>query len=325
MASVAPVMGHGGGDRRDHAPGPRTSPRVQLGSDALRAVQSHLVPVNLSLADVLAGRVPVLPPLDRTAHGYSVRSLPFDRRDAMVQATRGMIAAVRRHYVRYYATLAADFDAYFAALPGRVQTMLATRASRVAALSGGRIEVSRHRAPAEMQRFLDIAHRIAQRGYHHRLPGGAMPDDDAFAERLTDDAAKGRARCWVLYVSGEPAAYIHATLVGDIVRLNHCGDDPAFAEGSPAALLLLDAIRDLHAEGAIRHVDFGQGRLPHHRLLATSGVNCVDLLLLRASLANRIATVVMRGYDEAAGAARHLRQTVKLPAVPLRWPRRHRG
>jgi len=79
--------------------------RFQIGARTLMAVQRQLIRVPLSLDEALAGRLPMLPPLHRAAHGYAITSLPADRRSAMAFAGGGMIAFVRQRYTRHFIDL----------------------------------------------------------------------------------------------------------------------------------------------------------------------------------------------------------------------------
>ena len=58
--------------------------KFQLGARTLATIPRRLVRVALSLDDVLAGDVPILPALPTPADGYVVTSLPADRVDALV-------------------------------------------------------------------------------------------------------------------------------------------------------------------------------------------------------------------------------------------------
>ena len=60
----------------------------QIGARTLLQIQRTLQRVPLSLDDVLTGRLPPLPPLDRAAHGYTVTSLPAELEDAMTRGVR---------------------------------------------------------------------------------------------------------------------------------------------------------------------------------------------------------------------------------------------
>jgi hypothetical protein len=286
--------------------------RFQIGTHTLMAIQRDLVHVPLSLEDVMAGRLPVLPPLDRTAQGYAIRSLPADRRDAMAYAGGSMIACVRQHYNRYFADLKDGFDHYFAGLPAATQLRLRRLAKQAAEVSGGVLDVRRFRTPDEMLGFHDVARRISIRGYQDRLFTGGLPDDDAFVASMQSLAAADRVRAWLLYIAGEPAAYLYCPLNGDTLRHEHAGIDPAFADFSPGGVLHLEAMRDLFQERRFIRYDFIEGECSHKRQLATGGIPCIDMLLLRASLANRLTTVALGGFDRAAVIARQANDALGL-------------
>ncbi len=274
--------------------------RFQIGARTLASVQRRLVPVPLSLDMVLEGRLPALPPLDRAAHGYAVTSLPEDRREAMALAGGGMIAHVRQRYTRHHVDLTIGFDAYRAALSGNTRSGLGRKAKRVMEVSGGTLDIRRFRTPDELTEFHDIARRLSLRTYQERLLGGGLPHDPAFLRAMYTLAAAGAVRAWLLYVAGEPAAYLYCPIEAGTVRYDHVGHDPAFADLSPGAVLMMAAMRDLFAETGLRRFDFTEGDGQHKASMATHGAKCLDLLLLRASLANRATTLALGTFDRGA-------------------------
>ncbi len=274
--------------------------RFQIGARTLMAVQRQLVRVPLSLDEALAGRLPVLPPLERAAHGYAITSLPADRRDPMAYAGGGMIAFVRQHYTRHYIDLTGGFDAYMAGLSANTRSAMRRKTRKAADFSGGTLDIRRFRTPAEIAEFHDIARRISLRTYQERLLGGGLPDDEGFLRSMYALAGADQVRAWLLYIVGEPAAYLYTPLQGGVVRYDHVGHDPAFNDLSPGGVLQMEALRDLFDEGRFRCFDFTEGDGQHKRQFATGGVDCIDMLLLRASLANRLTTVALGNFDRAA-------------------------
>ena len=277
--------------------------RFQIGARTLASVQRQLVRVALSLDEVLQGRLPVLPPLDRAAHGYSVTSLPAERRDAAWSAG-GMIAHVRQHYPRHYVDLTIGPDAWLATLSGGTRSAMKRKGRRIAEVSGGTLAITRFRTPEEMAAFHDIARRISLRTYQERLLGGGLPDDPAFLHAFYALAAAGATRGWVLHIAGEPAAYLYCPIEAGVVRYDHVGHDPAFSDLSPGSVLLFEAMRDLYREGDLRRFDFTEGDGQHKRSFATHSVACIDMLLLRASLANRATLAALGTFDRAASVGK---------------------
>lgn len=295
--------------------------RFQIGARTLMAVQRQLVRVSLSLDEAMEGRLPVLPPIDRNAHGYAITSLPADRRDAMAFAGGGMIAFVRQHYTRHYIDLTIGFDAYQAHLSSNTRSAMKRKARKVAEVSGGTLDVRRFRTPDDMTTFHDIARRISLRTYQERLLGSGLPDSDAFLRQMYSMAAADSVRAWLLYVAGEPAAYLYCPVQGGVVRYDHVGHDPAFNDLSPGGVLQMAALGDLFAEGRFTRFDFTEGDGQHKRQFATGGVQCIDMLLLRASLVNRLTTVALGGFDRSMALGKRITNKLGLQKAAKRLRR----
>ncbi|TPG54877.1 GNAT family N-acetyltransferase [Sphingomonas glacialis] len=274
--------------------------RFQIGARTLGSIERRLVRVSLSLDAIIAGAQPALPPLGRGDDGYLVTSLPAAGLDALLRGAGGMIGYVRQRYPRHYADLTIGFAAYQAALSGNTRSGLKRKTKRVIELSGGALDVRRFRTAAELGDFHAVARGISQRTYQERLLGGGLPDDAAFVRAMTEQAAADQVRAWLLYVAGEPAAYLYCPIAGGTVRYDHVGHDPAFNDLSPGGVLMLEAMRDLYAEPGLRRFDFTEGDGQHKRSFATAGVACVDLLLLRPTLANRATIAALEAFDRGA-------------------------
>jgi CelD/BcsL family acetyltransferase involved in cellulose biosynthesis len=289
--------------------------RFQIGARTLASIHRQLVRVPLTLDEALEGRLPVLPTLDRAAHGYQITSLPEDRLEAMAFAERGMIAFVRQRYTRRYADLTIGFDAYLDTMSSNARSSLKRKAKKVATVSGGQLDIRRFRTPDEMTAFHDAARRISLRTYQEKLLGDGLPADSAFLRDMYRLAAADSVRGWLLYVAGEPAAYLYCPIDTGIVRYDHVGHDPAFSDLSPGGVLQMAAMRDLFAEGGLRRFDFTEGDGQHKRQFATGGIACLDMLLLRASLANRLTTVALGSFDRTAALGKAATQKLGLQKV----------
>ncbi|WP_457352018.1 GNAT family N-acetyltransferase [Sphingomonas sp. UYP23] len=278
--------------------------RFQIGARTLGAIERRLVRVSLSLDAIVAGAPSTLPSLGRGDDGYRVTSLPAAGLDALLGSAGGMIGYVRQRYPRHYADLTIGFAAYQASLSGNTRSGLKRKTKRVIDLSGGALDVRRFRTPAELGDFHAIARGISQRTYQERLLGGGLPDDAAFVRTMTEQAAAGQVRAWLLYVAGEPAAYLYCPIAGGTVRYDHVGHDPAFNDVSPGGVLMLEAMRDLYVEPGLTRFDFTEGDGQHKRSFATDGVACVDVLLLRPTIANRATIAALRAFTRAAQSAK---------------------
>jgi len=284
----------------------------RIGARTLMAVQRDMVRVPLSLDEAREGRLPVLPPLPREAHGYVVTSLPEDRLEAMVYASGKMIGFVRQKYTRYYADLTGGFDAYMASLSGNARQGAKRKAKKIAQVSGGDLDIRSYRTPAELETFHDIARRIALRTYQEKLLGEGLPATPEFIQAMLTAAAADRVRAWLLFIAGEPAAYLYCPAHGDNLVYEYVGHDPAFNDLSPGAVLQVEAFRDLFDEGRFARFDFTEGDGQHKRQYATGGVPCVDLLLLRPSLTNRVTTAALGGFNKTVAGGKALVDAIGL-------------
>jgi CelD/BcsL family acetyltransferase involved in cellulose biosynthesis len=117
-------------------------------------------------------------------------------------------------------------------------------------------------------------------------------------------AGRDAMRGWLLFVDGAPVSYLYAPAEGDTLIYAYLGYDPAYAEFSPGTVLQLEAMRDLMEEGRFRLFDFTEGEGQHKRQFGTGALECVDLLLLRPSVANSLIGHALGGFDGAVALAK---------------------
>jgi CelD/BcsL family acetyltransferase involved in cellulose biosynthesis len=285
-----------------------TALKFQLGARTLASIHRELARVSIDLIDAMSGRLPSLPPLPREAHGYFITSLAEPRLDDIVRAVPEMLPHVRQRYARYHTDLRLDFAEYWGRLSSNTRSQLKRKGRRVAEVSGGSVRVRAYRTADEVEEFHDVARRISARSYQETLMGAGLPDDDRFIRAMVGAAAADRVRAWILTIAGEPAAYLYGEGRGGVLRYDHVGHDPAFNDLSPGSVLMLEAMRDLMSgppdARRFERFDFTEGEGQHKRAFATGAVPCLDLLLLKPSLTNRLTAATLGSFDRAAAAAK---------------------
>lgn len=284
--------------------------KFQVGARTLASVRRELVRVGLSLDDVLAGAAPALPPTQ--GDGYLVTSLP-EALIGMVQA-QGRIVQVRQRYTRFYTDLATGHDAWAAGLSGSARSTLKRKTKKVAAAG---MEVRAYRTAAAFDAFYPLARAVSAKTYQERLLDAGLPEDAAAVAHLRTLAAEDGLRAWLLLIGGVPAAYLCCTAQGSALRYDHVGHDPAFGDLSPGTVLQAAALRDLF-DDRFRYFDFTEGEGQHKRLFASGGVACVDLLLLRPSLANRATLTALAAFDGAMARAKAATRHPRIAALAKR-------
>ncbi len=284
--------------------------RFQIGARTLASVRRRLVRVALSLDDVLAGAVPTLPPGE--GDGYLVTSLPaalVDRIDG-----RGHAAVVRQRYTRFYTDLGIGYDAWLAGLSGSTRSTLKRKTKKAAAAG---MAIRAYRTPDELADFYPLARAVSAKTYQERLLDAGLPEDGASVAHLHTLAAADGVRAWLLLIGGAPAAYLCCTAQGTALRYDHVGHDPALNDLSPGTVLQAAAMRDLFGDRFARF-DFTEGEGQHKRLFSTGGVDCVDLLLLRPTLANRATLAALSAFDGAMAQAKRATRHPALAALAKR-------
>lgn len=275
--------------------------KFQIGARTLAAIPRRLVRVALSLDDVLRDCPVSLPPLPADAQGYAITSLPVSRIGEI--RAGGLLTFVRQRYVRHHTDLTIGAEAWLATLSGSARSGLKRKRKKLAVLSGGTLDVRAYRTAAEFAIFHPLARAVSAMTYQEALLGSGLPDGTGAMDRFHALAAEDRLRAWLLFVDDTPVAYLCCTADGDTLRYDHVGHDPACNVLSPGAVLQVEAMRALFADRFARF-DFTEGEGQHKRQFSTGGTACVDLLLLRPTLANRTIIASLGAFDGAAGWAK---------------------
>jgi CelD/BcsL family acetyltransferase involved in cellulose biosynthesis len=171
--------------------------------------------------------------------------------------------------------------------------------------------VRRFRNAADLADFHPVARALAEKTYQEKLMGAGLPAEPGFVQRMVERAGADQVRAWLLYIGDAPAAYLWCGADGATLRYDYVGHDPQFAALSPGSVLMEAALVDLFADRFARF-DFTEGEGQHKRGLASAGVACRDLLLLRPTLANRGAVALVGGFDAAMRLAKRAATTPAL-------------
>ena len=266
--------------------------KFQVGARTLAKVERALVRIPYHLDEVITATPPVLPPLQ--GDGYLITSLP---ETLLPQVVNGeLIAFVRQRYVRYHTDFLTGHDAWLSGLSGSARSTIRRKAKKVAEASGGAIDIRAYRTPEAFAAFHPIARRVSATTYQEKLLDAGLPAAGKSLADLVSLTAADRVRAWLLFIRGEPVAYLCCTAHRDALLYTYVGHDPAYNDLSPGTVLQAEAMRQLFDDRFARF-DFTEGEGQHKRLFATGGTACVDLLLLRPTLANRAAVMALAAFD----------------------------
>ena len=278
--------------------------RFQIGARTLFTMRRTLRRQSFSLADVLGRKAPRLPPLDAGDDGYVITSLPVTLLPAIEAQARGMRIFERQRYVRHFADLDQDFDAYLAGFSAKSRATLQRKRRKFAEAAGGEIEVRLYRTIMEFEIFFALARGLSKRTYQEKLLDAGLPSREEERAAMSALARQGKVRAFLLFLGGKAAAYLYLQADGDTLIYAYLGFDPAKAALSPGAVLQMEAMRMLMEEGAFRRLDFTEGEGQHKRLFATGGVECVGLLVLRPSIGNGLRLAALDRFDRVVAAGK---------------------
>jgi hypothetical protein len=203
--------------------------RFQIGARTLFSVKRRLVRIGLSLDEALAEATPRLPPLDQGDHGYLVTSLPEDGADALTRCG-DMLALVRQRYARRYADLTISFDEYLARFSSKSRSTLRRKLRKFETLSGGVLDVRAYRTPGEMSEFHALARAVSRMTYQEKLLDAGLPEGAEAEAEMLRKASHDEVRAWLLFLEGEPVAYLYTPARGDTLIYAYLGYDPAQAK-----------------------------------------------------------------------------------------------
>ena len=282
----------------------RTQVTFTIGARRLFAVDRKVATMAFSLEDALAGTLRAQPVIAKGVDGIRVLSAPLALADEIVADLPDHLAGAREDYRRHYIAMDGTFEDYLARFSGKTRSTLRRKARKFAVADGGKLDVQTYRSPDEVARFLELALPLSARTYQARLLDAGLPDDEAARDSMLDRAEAGNMRCFLLFLAGEPVAYLALPVRGQTLVYAHLGYDPAHAALSPGTVLQMEALRMLFAEERFRYFDFTEGEGAHKALFGTDSVACRSFILLRSTLANRLLLAARNGFDAAVAWAK---------------------
>jgi CelD/BcsL family acetyltransferase involved in cellulose biosynthesis len=296
--------------------------RFTIGGWTVLSLKRRLRYVHHDLDQILNDDPPSWPELDRDDDGWRIYSLPVGRIDEVRARYPAWLIHDSYRYDRYYIDMAGGFDQYYAKFSSRTRSTLTRKLRKVAALSGGEIDVRAFRSPGEIAEFLDIAGALSARTYQERLMDAGLPRDQAARAHALDLAARDGVRAFLLFVGGAPISYLYLPVRNDILTYAYLGFDAGYAELSPGTVLQIEALRRLFAEERYRYFDFTEGEGAHKRLFGTGHVACATITVLKPGLSNWAALRGVELFDAAVGGAAGLAERIGAKAALRRLLKR---
>jgi len=276
-----------------------------IGSRRLFAIERHLADIAYSLDDLTSGQRPHAlggPGAD----GLRVLSAPpCDIPFWQAQFPRHRIGAVQ-HYRRHFIAMQHGFDDYMANFSGKTRSTLRRKRRRFEKADGGGLDLRCYRSEREIAEFLALATPLARKTYQARLLDAALPDDAESQREILGAAARDAVRAFLLFLKGEPVAYLYLPVDGTTLIYAFLGYDPAHAELSPGTVLQMGALEHLFAERRFTHFDFTEGDGAHKALFGTDSLPCCTFVLLTPQWRNITALASHAAFESAVEVGKRI-------------------
>ncbi len=295
-------------------PGYLTRLNFRVGARTLLSIPRRLVRISVALDEALGAQGPALPALPERADGYFIGGLPADALPTLQSRTPGLRTFIRQRHARHYADLRIGYPAYFESFSPKRRSTLKRKVRKLADRCGGSLDIRCYRSPEEMADFHKLARSVSAKTYQERLLDAGMPDGAGVLAAMQALAHQDAVRGWILFVDGAPVAYLYAPAEGDSLLYLYLGYDPEFAAWSPGTVLQLEAMRDMMAD-RFRWFDFTGGDGEHKRQFATGTLDCVDVLLLRPTIAIIALGHALCAFDVSIAAAKRALLTLRGDAL----------
>ena len=192
----------------------------------------------------------------------------------------------------YTISLSGSFRGYLDGLSSKERNNIKRRVKRLAGDDERRITIKRYRDPAEMDELCQYLLTIWKKSWHARLGQQQVPGVDY----LRVLAGYGWVRSYVLFLDGEPVAYICGYQYNRIFHHEGTAYDGALQALAPGIVLLYHVIEDLFSADSPQSLDFGFG---YGEYKSTFGTHPSERGMIRSavSLRGRMIVTLLNMFD----------------------------
>lgn len=204
--------------------------------------------------------------------------------------------------IRWLIKLPKSFDGYLAQLSSKQRVKVRRKVRRLEDELKSEFGVY-HRLD-QVERFLSDAETISRATYQWDL-GDRVCNDELTRRLYNRRAASDHLRCYILYVSGKPCAFVAGELIDNKFHYEMSGYDPQYAKLSPGTVLLMRVLRDLIEHTRCEILDFGQGGdvQDYKSMFGNVSLACDDVELGRWSSPYSVAVL---GLQEGLNVAKNI-------------------
>ena len=224
-----------------------------------------------------------------SASGILLWSIPLEKRLPAVMWKSRRIVYTPRHYNRYFVALKGySFEDYLSNFSSKSRSTLKRKVRKFQEASGGTIDFREYGTPENISQFYQDAASISRISYQHVMFDMGLPDTPTFKKGLEEAAKRGAVRAYVLYLKGEPIAYLYCPFEYGVLSYQYLGYLQNYRHLSPGTVLQMLVFEHLFLDTSAQYFDFTQGGTEgsHKEFFSTDSAMCADIFVLKATAAN---------------------------------------
>ena len=208
----------------------------------------------------------------------------------------------RKTSTRWLITLPRTFDEYLAQLSSNLRQRVKRKMRRLEHELKWEFRVAHRLEQVEV--FIRDSEAISRLTYQWNV-GDRFCNDEATRRLYIRRAMRGHLRCYIVYASGKPCAFLRGEFLDGTYHYETPGYDPQFSKFSPGLVLLMWVIRDLIEQTNCKIFDFGQGgdTSGYKSKFGNTSYECEEVELGRWS---RPYSVVILALQESLNVAKNL-------------------
>lgn len=266
------------------------------------------------------------PPLDAMRElGADVASLSsYPVEEPLPKMTRldGCYRYVTNQYKHYFVRLEGAFDDYLGAFNSKTRSTILRKVKKFRRLAPDAEPFRVYRRPEEMEEFVRLARKVAEKTFQEHLFGYGLPDSDEFKQAIARRAAAGAVEGYVLFAGDRPVSYIHGPVTdGSIILYDHVGYDPEFRQYSPGTVLQYYVVEHLFNDGRLAIYDLCTGEGEHKRIFANDFKLCADIYYFRPRPRYMFVFFVHYGFQKLSRAVTWTLEKIKIKSQVKRFLR----
>ncbi len=230
-----------------------------------------------------------------------IHSCPIDGEPARLSIQSGGIRYVPSCFPRHHTELTGEFDEYLKGqFSSKSRSTLIRKVKKQAKRTGGTLDVREYCEPDQMAEWHKLAREVSAKTYQETLLKRGLPESDRFVSEITEQAATGLFRGYLLFENETPIAYLACPITeGGALIYDFVGHDPEYKKLSPGTVLLYAVLERAFGDDSLCMFDFTEGDGAHKERFATHQTACADVWFFAPTPKNVAMVVAHAAIDQA--------------------------